>query len=189
VSRAGRVAARAALRLYPPQWRRRYGAELHDLVEDADSSLADAADIVAAALREHLKGGTPMRSEIAHRHPGTFALVGALVLAPTMAIVALSVLGHELGFSAVATAVDPVVVAIGRVGVLDLALVAAPAVALVLAILPLLEVRLDHPDGASALMVRLRAVPANMAVALLALVVGVLLAGHIVSESVLELRP
>jgi hypothetical protein len=189
VSRVGRAAARAALRLYPARWRHRYAAELHDLVEDTDSSLADAADIVAAAIREHLNGGTPMQAEIAHRHPGAFALVSGIVLAPTAAIVTLSLLGHELGLTAVAGAVDPVMVAIGRVRVLDLALVVAPAVALVLAILPLLEVGVDHADGASALMVRVRAVPANVVVALLALLIGALLVGHIVTESVLELGP
>jgi hypothetical protein len=177
VSRAGRAAARAALRLFPARWRRRYGTELHDLVEDTDSSLADAADIAAAAIREHLNGGTPMRSEIAHRHPGAFALVGGLVLAPTTAV------------TAVAGAVDPVVEAIGRVRVLDLALVVAPALAFVLAILPLLEVGLDHAGGGSALMLRVRAVPANVVVALVALLIGALLVWHIVIESVLELGP
>ena len=187
MSRVGRAAARAAIRLYPARWRHRYAAELHDLVKDTDSSIADAADIAAAAIREHLNGGTPMRAEIAHRHPGAFALVGGVVLAPTAAIVVLSLLGHELGFTAVAGVVDPVVVAIGRVAVIDLVLVAAPAVAFVLAILPLLEVGLDQPGGVSALTVRVRAMPANVAVALLALMIGALLVWHIVTEAVLEL--
>ena len=38
---------------------------------------------------------------------GTYAGGRGLLLLPTFAVVALSLIGHELGFSAVADAVDP----------------------------------------------------------------------------------
>lgn len=186
MSRAGRAAARIALRLHPDVWRRRYGVELRDLIDETDSSLGDAADLATSALRQHLHGETPMRFEPAHRHPGPFALAALLVLAPTFAVVALSIIGHELGVIAVARAVDPLVAAIGDVRIIDLALVAAPAVAFGLAILPLAAVRIDRGDGGSALALTVRALPGNIAIALLSVVVAGVLVAHAMSEAALH---
>jgi hypothetical protein len=101
--------------------------------------------------------------------------------------VGVSLLGHELGMSAVARAVDPFIAGIDRYRALDLALVVAPAAALILALLPLLDVRLERaPDGGASVAVRMRAIGMNLVVAAFALGVGLLLVGHIVTESVLE---
>ena len=48
-----------------------------------------------------------MRFEPAYRHPSAFALAAGLLLLPTFAVVALSLLGHELGLGAVAAVTDP----------------------------------------------------------------------------------
>ena len=186
MSRLGRAAARVVLRLYPAAWRERYADEVAALVDDADGGLLDAADLGREAVSQHLNGGIPMRFEPAHRHPGTFALVAALVLMPTALVVAVSLLGHELGMTSVANAVDPFVAQIDRYRLLDLALVVAPAVALIVAVLPLLEVGLERSAEGSALAVRVRAIGANLVVAAIALSVGLVLVGHIVTESVLE---
>lgn len=46
------------LRLYPPTWRARYGAELEALIDDAGGlSAAAAANLVAGAARERLREG------------------------------------------------------------------------------------------------------------------------------------
>jgi hypothetical protein len=187
MSRIGRAAARLALRCYPAAWRERYADEVAALVDDVDGGLLDAADLGAGAITEHLNGGTPMRFEPAHRHPRPFALAAAIVLLPTALIVGVSLLGHELGMSAVARAVDPLIAGIDRYRALDLALVVAPAAALILALLPLLDVRLERaPDGGASVAVRMRAIGMNLVVAAFALGVGLLLVGHIVTESVLE---
>lgn len=186
MSRLGRAAARTLLRCYPASWRSRYGEEVQDLVEATDASLGDAVDLARGALREHLNGGPQMRFELARRHPGAFAAAAAIVMAPTVAIVALSIIGHELGVSAVASAVDPIVVAVTAPRIIDLALVVAPLIALLLAALPLLDLRLEREDGAPALAIRVRAIPANVVVSVIALLAGVALVGHIVTESVLE---
>ena len=184
MSQVGRAAARAAVRLYPRAWRDRYGAELSDLVELADSSVADAADVALSALREHVNGGTPMRVEAAHRHPGGFALAAGLVLLPTFAVVALSLIGHELGLAAVAAAVDPGREWVNTAPIVSLALVAAPLAALVLAALPLLDLRIGDDTGVPVIAIGVRAIGANLLVGSLAIVIGALLAWHAVIESV-----
>jgi hypothetical protein len=186
VSRVGRAAARAALRLYPHGWRRRYGDEIAVLMEESETSLADAVDVARAAMREHINGGSVMQFELAHRHPGRFAAAALLLVAPTLTVVGVSLLGHELGLSAVAVAFDPIVSWIDTVRPLDLALVAAPLVAFLLAMLPLIDLRIETDDGGSSLALRVRAVSANLAVAGVALLVGAALVAHIVAETVLE---
>jgi hypothetical protein len=187
MSALGRMAARLAVRLYPGTWRGRYGAEVLDLIDSSDSSVRDAADLARSALDQHVSGGAPMRFEPARRHPGAFAAAAALLLAPTLIVVALSLIGHELGFTAVASVTDPLVAWIDTVRPIDLALVAAPLAAFLIAVLPLLDLRLEQDEGSAALAVRVRALPLNLVVASLALLVGAALIGHIVTESVLRL--
>lgn len=186
MSRIGRAAARVAIGLYPRAWRARYGDELRDLVEEADVGVGGAADMVAAAARQYASGGMPMRLEPAHRHPVAFALVAFAIMAPTLALVTLSLIGHELGVSAVANVVDPLLVAITRPRIVDVALVAAPAAAALLALLPLLDVRLERGDEGQLVAVRLRALPLNLAVGATAVLLGAILVLHIVSEALLH---
>ena len=187
MSRLGRAAARVALQLYPYPWRRRYGDEVAALIDQSESPLADAVDLARAAIREHIDGGSVMRFELARRHPGSFAIAGLLLVAPTLGVVALSLLGHELGLTAVAVAFDPIVSWIDTVRPLDLALVAAPLVAFVLAVLPLVDLRVETDEHGSALALRVHAVAANLVVAAIALLVGAVLVGHMVTESVLRI--
>jgi len=186
VSRLGRALAGVVVRLHPMSWRLRYGDEVADLVDESDSTLTDAVDLVRSALREHMNGGAPMRFEPARRHPTAFALAGGLALVPTLAVVALSLIGHELGVSAVAVAVDPWIAWLDTVRPLDLALVVAPMIALLLAVIPLVDLRIEREAGDAAIALRLRALTANLVIAAVALLVGMALIGHIVSESVLQ---
>lgn len=187
MTRLGRGAARLVVRLHPRAWRERYGLEMAGLIDDSDSSLADAADLARSALRAHATGGAPIRFEPAYRHPGPFALVAALLLAPTFAVVALSYIGHELGFGAVAAAIDPWIAQLDTMRVLDLFLVVAPVAAFLVAVLPLLDLRIERDEPAPAVALRVRAVPANLVVGLVALLTGAALVGHIVVESVLRI--
>ena len=183
MSRLGRAAARAVIGLYPRSWRQRYGAELLDVVEEADAGLGEVIDLAAGALGQHVNGGESMHFEPAQRHPSAFALVAGLVMAPTLAFVTLSLIGHELGVAAVASVVDPLIVTVTAARFVDLALVVAPLVGLVLAALPLLDARPEHGDGGSLIAVRVRAVPANLAVVGVALLLGAALVAHAIAES------
>ena len=128
-----------------------------------------------------------MRLEPAYRRPRALALAAIILLAPTLVVVALSVVGHELGVSPVAAVIDRWLVWVSQVRIVDLALVTMPLVAFALAIVPLLDLRVDRDDGAPAMAIRIRAVPANLLVAALALLVGAALVAHIVVESALQI--
>ena len=127
-----------------------------------------------------------MRPGTAYRHPLPFALVAAALLAPTLVVVALSLIGHELGVRPVATVVDEWLTWVNQVRVADLALVSMPAVAFALALLPLLDLGAERVDGQRGVALRVRVVSANLAVAGVALLVGAALVAHIVVESALQ---
>lgn len=186
MSLLGRTAARAVIRLYPRTWRRRYAVELRDLIEDADAGLGEVINLAAGAIGQHMIGGAPMRLEPAHRHPSAFAAVGFAITAPTFAFVTLSIIGHELGLSAVAAVVDPVIAVVTAPRLVDLALVGAPMAAFALAVLPLIDARFENGDDGRMLAVRIRALPINLAVSGLAMLLAVALVAHIVAESVLN---
>lgn len=186
MSRIARVAARAAVHLYPASWRHRYAAELRALIDESDAGIRDVVDVAAGAVHEHAIGGAPMRFEPAHRHPSAFAAAAFAILAPTFALVTLSIIGHELGVSAVASVVDPVIETVTAPRIVDLALVLAPLAAFALAALPLLDARIERGDEGRLLALRVRALPINLAVVTLAVLLGGALVAHIVAESVLH---
>jgi hypothetical protein len=110
--------------------------------------------------------------------------LAALLVAPTLAIVGVSLLGHELGIAAIAAAADPIVAWIDMVGPVDLFVVAAPLAAFLLAVLPLLDLRVERLDGAPAVSMRIRALTANLIVGGIALLVGAVLVAYAITESV-----
>lgn len=186
MSRLGRVAARAVIHLYPASWQRRYADELRGLINDTDAGIGDVLDVVAGAVHEHAIGDATMRFEPAHRHPSAFAVAAIAILAPTFAFVTLSIIGHELGVSGVASVVDPVIETVTAPRIVDLALVFAPLAAFGLALLPLLDARVERGDEGRMLAVRVRALPINLAVVTMAMLLGAALVAHIIAESVLH---
>ncbi len=81
------------VRLYPQQWRDRYGAELADLLEARPSTLGDTVDMVRGAADAHLHPHLVDGSEPApwtHRIPGLLALSAGLVWALIVARVAIA---------------------------------------------------------------------------------------------------
>jgi len=176
---------RLLMRFFPAAWRSRYGQELTDLVSETGLTPRVAADIARAgtservrAARAALNGGTSMTFGPAWRHPTAWAVVGAVVLLPTLAFVVVSAFVTVTPFESV----------LSTQRYLDLALVVAPAVAALLAAVPLVRLNFTRVEGGSSeasLSVRLRAV--NMVVVVVGLGVACLLVGHILFESVLQL--
>jgi hypothetical protein len=181
------------LRLYPARWRERYGDELRALVVDTGLSPRVALDLISAAARERqrsaalaLAGGVTMTFGPASRHPTTAALLAAAVLAPTAVFVTGSLLAYGLGISAfIGTMESANAWLTSQPRFVDLLLVLAPAVALLVAVVPLVRLELTTgKDGEIVIGVRMRAL--NVIVGLLALIVGAFLVSHIVAESVLQ---
>jgi hypothetical protein len=182
------------LRLYPRAWRARYGAELRDLVDESGLTPAAAVDVARGALnewavvaRDALNGGANMIIGPAWRHPRSWALMGLALLAPTMLFTLLSIVTYQLGASGLTGLMDPVNRWLNGERGLDLILVAAPVIALLLTAAPLVRIELRTSDSGREAVLGLRLRALNVAVGLLALLIGGLLAGHIVFESVLEL--
>jgi hypothetical protein len=177
---------RLILRLYPARWRARYGDELAALLAETGLGPRTWVDLVRGGLRERVRparnGGITMKLEPAWRHPGRWSAAAALLILPTALVVGLSLLAHELGVTPLTAWVDPMMRAVDAARPVDLYLVVAPLLGLAVALAPL--VRLDLTDGEARIAIRARA--ANLAVAVVALGLGLLLIGHIVTESVLR---
>jgi len=183
---------RLLLRLYPASWRARYGGELIELISETGMSPRIAADIARAgaserirATRQTLTGGTTMTVQPAWRHPTAWAVAGAVVMLPTLLFVVMSMLTYQLGATGLTAVLAPVNAWLDAERVADLFLVVAPALAALLAGVPLIRLGYHHVDGTgeASLSVRLRVV--NVVVLVVALGLGSLLVGHILFESVM----
>ena len=177
---------RLLLRLYPAGWRARYGEELAALLAETRPGPRTWIDLARGGLRERARaarnGGLTMKLETAWRHPGRWSAAAALLILPTALAVGLSLLAHELGAMALTGWVDELMRAVDAARPVDLYLVVAPLLGVGVALAPL--VRLDLTDGEARIAIRARA--ANLAVAVVALGLGLLLIGHIVTESALR---
>lgn len=184
--------ARASLRLYPSAWRARYGDELAALVEESEPRGMDLLDLALVGIGLRVSslrtsdGGFSMIIGPAHRHPTAFAVGAMALMLPTVAFVALSLLGHELGLTGIAERVDPVISFVTAPRFVDLALVMAPAISLLLAVAPLLELGLRGAPGQRVVTVGLQLRGGNLVVAALAVTVGALLVGHMLAEMVVQ---
>lgn len=184
---------RLLLGLYPASWRERYGEELESLVSDTGLGPRVALDLISAAARERqrsvamaLAGGVTMTIGPAWRHPTTLAILAAALLAPTAMFAAGSLLAYQLGIGAFVGSMDSANAWLNaQPRIVDLLLVLAPALALLVAVLPLVRLQLSAGDGGE-ILIGIRPRLLNVAVGLIALIVGGLLISHIVAESVLQ---
>ena len=174
---------RHLLRLFPAAWRARYGEELLDLVDETGLTPRAAFDVARAGLaerarvaREALTGGTSVIVGPAWRHPTAWAVAGAVVLLPTLIAIAFPVFISS----------SPLYDQLTSQRVLDLAIVLAPALAALLAGVPLVRLGYSRVDLGSeaSLSVRLRA--ANMVVVIVGLGISCFFVGHILFESVMQ---
>ncbi|HUP83865.1 MAG TPA: hypothetical protein VM284_06730 [Candidatus Limnocylindria bacterium] len=184
---------RLITRLYPRAWRERYGDELSELIDETGLSPRDAIDVVRGAAREWtsqarlaIAGGGSMVIGPAWRHPQVWALVAFLVLAPTALLVVFSILAYQLGQTWLIGFMDPVMRWMQSARIVDLIFVVSPAIALLIAAAPLLRVELRKNEVGGTALIEVRMKLLNVAIGLLALFIGVLLVGHILAESVLQ---
>lgn len=183
---------RLILRLYPRAWRERYGQEVLDLVAAEGTRPSDILDLARGAVRarldvmaESMQRGDAMTGGPAWRHPTAWAIVGLVLLLPTLLFVAGSLAAFQFGAVALQGPMDGIGATVDRFPALLAFLVGAPVLAMALAALPLVHLRRDTaaPGAVAVIGVRLRRV--NIAVFAVALAIGAVLAWYVVGEMVL----
>jgi len=193
---------RPILRLYPSAWRRRYGDELSDLLDEMPSSAATTLDLLRGAVIQHFRalvdrvaprlvsaGGPSMPTHPPQRHPTASALVAALIAAPTVIFVTVSFLAYQLELPGMQAWLQPFMDGLQQAPrIVDLSLLAAPFIAFVLAALPLIGFRMERVDGEVRMTVSLRARSLNLIVIGLCVVFGGFLVSHLIVEFLFE-RP
>jgi hypothetical protein len=183
------------LRLYPSAWRRRYGEELSDLLDEMPPTTATTLDLLRGAARLHMRalldrvaprllaaGGPPMPTHPLQRHPTAWALVAALIAAPTAIFVTLSFLAYQLELPGMQAWLQPFMDGLQQAPLVDLFLVAAPFIAFLIAALPLIGLRLERIDGELRVTLGLRARTLNVIVLAVCVVVGGFLVNYFLAE-------
>lgn len=179
------------LRLYPRSWRARYGVELEALLDELPRTPSVAIDLLRGAVVAHINsigGSRHMTVEPGPlgRHPTIAALGALLVTTPTLLFVGGSLLAYQLGLPGMVAWWEPISAAMTASRLADLALLGAPAVAVLLAVAPLVRVEFGAATGEWRAAVHLRPRPANLLVVLVAAALGAVLALHIAAEFLLE---
>lgn len=165
---------RLAMWLYPDAWRRRYGPEVRELIEDGRAHPADLVDLVTRApFAATLRGvASTMNGHLA-AHPIRLALVALAITLPTAIFVGVAVLKYLLGVPGPFDAIEPTVTPFITHPIGETILVLAPYVAFILAVMPFARLRLGWREGGLA-------ASAEAAVPLTNLVVGAVSATLIV---------
>ena len=185
--------ARVLIRAYPPAWRRRYGTEYAALLEDVAPTPATIADAVGAGIALRAKavssslltsGGPAVTIDFGGWHARTFALLAILIALPTTLVLALSGLAYNLNFPGVAGAVEAIQSQIGSSRIVYLGLMAAPVVAFVIAVLPVLRFSIHREGGELMISFAIRGRRLTLVAVLLSLLLIAFFAGHNASELV-----
>jgi hypothetical protein len=193
---------RPILRLFPSAWRRRYGEELSDLIDEMPATPATTVDLLRGAVVLHVRafldrlaprlvsaGGPPMPTHPLQRHATATALIAALITAPTVIFVALSFLAYQLELPGMQTWLQPFMDGLAQAPrIVDLFLLGAPFLAFLIAALPLIGLRLERVDGELRVTLALRARTLNLIVLGVCVVIGGFLASHQIVEFLFE-RP
>lgn len=138
--------ARLLIRLYPAAWRRRYGAELEQLLDAEPASIGRALDLLrgagvirlhALAMRQRAlaTGGEMISFDWPQRHGLALAFLALLITAPTLIVISLLASATLLASAGVSAAVEAALSGLTRSRAVDLFLIVAPAVATLIAAL------------------------------------------------------
>jgi hypothetical protein len=139
---------RLALRLYPAAWRRRYGPEVSQLIDDGRATPSDLLDLVSrASIRATIRGEAATMNRHFTAHPMRSALVGLAVTLPTAVLVGLAVVKYVLGVPGPFDAIEPTVTPFITHPIGESVIVLAPYVAFAIAVLPFVSLRLGWREG------------------------------------------
>jgi hypothetical protein len=140
---------RLALVLYPQPWRKRYGPEVTQLIEDGRCTPADLVDLVVhAPVATTLRGEAMTMNRHLTAHPHRLAVAALAITAPTAVFVGAAVLKYVVGVPAVFDAIEPSVTPLVTHPIGETVVIVAPYVAFALAILPFTSIRVGRRHGA-----------------------------------------
>jgi hypothetical protein len=183
---------RLLLLAYPASWRRRYGAELAELVNDVGLGPRVAVDLVRGGLAQRLRQATAILSGGANvvigpawRHPTAWAVAAGIIVIPTGLFITGSLLAYGLESPAMRPVMDEIAAALAEWRAIDAFLVLAPAVALLAAVAPLLRLERRAGEGGVEAVIGVRLRLANLAVTGVALALAAVLAWYFVGEVLL----
>jgi hypothetical protein len=185
--------ARLLIRAYPRSWRRRYGAEYAALLEDVPARPSAIADAVGAAVALRARGATKslitsggpaVTIDFGGWHARTFALLAILVALPTTLVLALSGLAYNLNIPGVAAAIEPIQRQVGNSRIVYLSLMAAPVLAFVIAVLPVLRFSIHQEGGELMISFAIRGRWLTLVAVVLSLLLIAFFAGHNATEMV-----
>jgi hypothetical protein len=181
------------VRLYPAAWRRRYEAEFRGLITDGDLRPSDLPDVFFWALRARLTSSGPrperMRTAMSQllqsttTHPTRLATVGLVIVLPTLLLVTLSILKYVVGFAGPFDAVEPFASPWVTSPIVETALILAPYVALLLATMPVVQLRIGWHQSRLNGSIAVSAPAVNLVVAFLSLAVAGVMALYWVAEN------
>ncbi|MBA3688773.1 MAG: hypothetical protein H0W81_08100 [Chloroflexi bacterium] len=190
------------VRLYPSAWRRRYGEELIDLLEEVPATPATTVDLLRGAAVMQFRalvdrvaprlasaGGPPIPTHALQRHPTATALIAALITAPTIIFVVVSFLAYQVELPGMHAWLQPFMDGLARAPrIVDVFLLGAPFLAFLIAALPLIGLRMERVDGDLRITLAVRARTLNLIVLAVCVLVGGFLASHLLVEFLFE-RP
>jgi hypothetical protein len=122
-------------------------------------------------------------SAVIQQQPSRRLILATLLLAPGSLFVAANILEHGLGFEGAADWFDSLLDLPTVSWILTSFILAGPAVAFLLAASQLLPIRLERDGDAWEVRIRVRADGWALAVAATSLLVGGILAGHLIAEN------
>jgi hypothetical protein len=181
---------RLVIRLYPRQWRERYESEVLALLEASDPRPGDLVDLVAWSVRSwiasrppELVGGALAVLDRSSAHAGRLALVGLLVLIPTLTLILLSILKYILGIPGPFDAVEPTVTPFVTHPLGETVVTLAPYVALLLALVPTVRIEVRWRESRLTGSIAFSAPAASVLVAAASTAVAVVMILYWVAEN------
>lgn len=180
------------IRAYPRWWRERYGQEYAGLLEELPAYPGTVINVLTAGANVRLRpperhphlvgsGGPQMIFDLGGWHSRTFAWLALLIAAPTAVVLGLNAFAYNLAVPGLAGIADSMQPLLGN-RPLGLYLMGAPALAFLVALLPVLRFSVARERGELLLSFAIRGRVLNLiALALCALLVA-FWTGHSVVE-------
>lgn len=180
-----------AVRIYPSRWRSRYGGEFIEMLRQLDASPAVLLDVLASASKARIReawaagtrfgGGRMLKG--ATRQPQRLALIGLVVMLPTLVLVTVAVLKYVIGVPGPFELIEPAMTPIVTHPAGETVLTLAPYLAVVLAAMPVTRLGVGWRAGRLSATLQVAAPALNLAVVSAGVMLATFMALYWVAEN------